>query len=118
MHDCDTLPAWLSEADLDRYTAQFEHSGFRGPINWYRNFDRNWERTASIAGKKIEQPALFIAGDRDPVLTFSARQLERMPEACADLRGSLLLPGAGHWVQQEQPETVNAALIEFLERLG
>jgi pimeloyl-ACP methyl ester carboxylesterase len=52
------------------------------------------------------------------VLTFSARQLERMPSACADLRGSLLLPGAGHWVQQERPEQVNAALIEFLERLG
>jgi pimeloyl-ACP methyl ester carboxylesterase len=118
MRDCDSLPAWLSEADLDRYTAEFERSGFRGPINWYRNFDRNWERTASIAGKQIEQPALFIAGERDPVLSFSARQLERMPAACADLRGSLLLPGAGHWVQQEQPETVNAALIEFIERLG
>jgi pimeloyl-ACP methyl ester carboxylesterase len=118
MRDCETLPEWLSEADLDHYSAQFEHSGFRGPINWYRNFDRNWQLTSAIAGKQIEQPALFIAGERDPVLTFSAGQLERMPSQCADLRGSLLLPGAGHWVQQERPEQVNAALLEFLKRLG
>jgi pimeloyl-ACP methyl ester carboxylesterase len=118
MRDCERLPAWLSEADLDHYTAQFERSGFRGPLNWYRNFDRSWQLTTGLAGKQIEAPALFIAGERDPVLTFSARQLERMPAQCADLRRSLLLPGAGHWVQQEQPEQVNAVLLEFLEQLG
>jgi pimeloyl-ACP methyl ester carboxylesterase len=118
MADTETLPAWLTEADLDYFTAQFEQSGFRGPLNWYRNFDRTWERTAEIADKKIEQPALFIAGDRDPVLAWSRRQLERLPEIAPKLRASILLPGCGHWVQQERPAEVNSALLSFLEQLG
>lgn len=117
MADTETLPPWLSEADLDYFTAQFERGGFRGPLNWYRNFDRSWERTVALAGKKIEQPALFIAGDRDPVLAWSKRQLERLPELAPQLRGTVLLPGCGHWVQQERPEDVNTALVRFFEQV-
>jgi pimeloyl-ACP methyl ester carboxylesterase len=117
MREPEQLPPWLSEADLDYYTQRFERGGFRGPLNWYRNFDRTWERTAPLAGRKIEQPALFIAGDRDPVIGWSRRQLERMPEAIPHLQESLLLPGCGHWVQQERPAEVNAALLRFLARL-
>ncbi|MFI5309378.1 MAG: alpha/beta fold hydrolase [Polyangiales bacterium] len=118
MHDPGAAPSWLSEADLDYYTAQFAEGGFRGPLNWYRNFDRTWERTAQLAGKKIEQPALFIAGERDPVLAWSQRQLERMSEVVPGLRESVILPGCGHWVQQERPAEVNAALLRFLGQLG
>jgi pimeloyl-ACP methyl ester carboxylesterase len=117
MRDCTTLPPWLTEADLDAFTEAFEHSGFRGPLNWYRNFDRSWKRTAALADRKIEQPATFIAGDRDPVIAMGRRQLERLPKIAPRLFESLLLPGCGHWVQQERPEEVNAALLRFLRTL-
>jgi pimeloyl-ACP methyl ester carboxylesterase len=117
MRDPAQLPPWLTEADLDYYTERFERSGFRGPLHWYRNFDRSWQRTAALAGKKVEQPALFIAGERDPVIAWSQRQLERMPEAVPRLRESVLLPGCGHWVQQERRAEVNAALLRFLAQL-
>jgi pimeloyl-ACP methyl ester carboxylesterase len=117
MRDPDQLPAWLGEADLDYQTAQFERSGFRGPINWYRNFDRSWERSEQLAGKSIEQPALFITGKRDPVLRWSQRALARMPQFMPQLRETVLLPDCGHWVQQERPEAVNAALLKFLKQL-
>ncbi len=118
MRDPAQLPAWLTEADLDYYTTRFERGGFRGPLNWYRNFDRSWQRTEALAGKKVEQPALFIAGERDPVIAWSQRQLERMPQAVPRLRETVLLPGCGHWVQQERPAEVNAALLAFLGQLG
>jgi pimeloyl-ACP methyl ester carboxylesterase len=117
MSDPGRAPSWLSETDLDYFTSQFEEGGFRGPLNWYRNFDRTWDRTASLADKKVEQPAMFIAGERDPVLAWSRRQLERMTEVVPNLRESLILPGCGHWVQQERPAEVNAALQRFLGQL-
>ena len=106
------LPPWLTEADLDHYTAEFERTGFTGGLNWYRNFDRNWQITEDLGGRSVEPPALFIAGERDPVLTFAP--VELMDAAVADLRGKVILPGAGHWVQQERPDEVNGALLEFL----
>jgi len=110
------LPAWLGGADLDGYVADFTRSGFGGPLNWYRNFDRSWQRTAALAGAKITQPALFIAGDRDPVLSW-AGPLAPMAAAIPNLRGQILIPGCGHWTQQERPETVNQLLLEFLAQL-
>jgi pimeloyl-ACP methyl ester carboxylesterase len=120
MADCgdDALPSWLSQTDLDYYTEQFERGGFRGPLNWYRNIDRNFALTPSLRGKRIEQPAMFIAGDREPVLAWSKGQLERMSEIMPRLTESLILPGAGHWIQQERPAEVNAALLRFLAALG
>jgi pimeloyl-ACP methyl ester carboxylesterase len=115
--DTDTLPDWLGEDDLEVYVAQFEKSGFRGPINWYRNFDRTWERTPQLDGATIRQPALFIAGERDPVIAFSQKQLQRLPQVVPDLRGTVMLPGCGHWVQQERPAEVNQALLDFLQGL-
>ena len=118
MADCgDALPGWLSPADLDAYTSEFTRSGFRGPLNWYRNFDRTWERTADLAGKRIEQPALFLVGDRDPVLAFTRGQLDRMRDSMPQLRESIVLEGCGHWIQQERPAEVNAALVGFLRGL-
>lgn len=112
--DDGRMPSFLSESDLDYYTQRFTESGFRGPLNFYRNFDRTWQRTAHLPDPKIMQPALFLAGDRDPVIAFSQKQLDRMPKAIPQLRRCVLLPGCGHWVQQERPAETNALLLEFL----
>jgi pimeloyl-ACP methyl ester carboxylesterase len=122
MVDPEKLPDWLSEADLDVYVAEFERTGFRGGLNWYRNFDRNWELLAAFADRKIGVPALFVGGARDPVVTGPERKAEgpgvaMLPHFCTDLRGKVLIAGAGHWTQQEKPEETNAALLAFLEGL-
>ena len=110
-----TLPKWLAEEDLDYFTKEFERTGFRGGLNWYRNFDRNWEITADLAEAKVEQPALFVAGDRDGVLLMAPP--DAMKPLVPDLRGLHLLPGCGHWTQQERPAEVNRLLIDFLKGL-
>jgi pimeloyl-ACP methyl ester carboxylesterase len=119
MPNPETLPAWLSDADVDFYAQQFQHSGFRGGLNWYRNIDRNWELMAPYAGAAVTVPALYIAGDFDLVVSFP-----RMKEVIADLaryipqlRGTIMLPGCGHWTQQERPDEVNKAIIDFLHGL-
>jgi pimeloyl-ACP methyl ester carboxylesterase len=108
-------PAWLSEQELDVYVEAFERTGFTGGLNWYRNIDRNWELTASIAERRVEQPALFITGERDPVRNFMPA--EAMRGWVTDLREEVVVPGAGHWIQQQAPEAVNAALLRFLDGL-
>jgi pimeloyl-ACP methyl ester carboxylesterase len=105
-------PEWLSEQELSVYVDAFERTGFTGGLNWYRNIDRNWELTEPFAERRIEQPAMFLTGERDPVRKF-------MPAAAmrgwvGDLRAEIVVDGAGHWVQQERPEEVNAALLGFL----
>jgi pimeloyl-ACP methyl ester carboxylesterase len=111
------LPPWLTQADLDHYVNEFKESGFRGGVNYYRNFHRNWETTPQLAGATIAQPVLFIAGAQDGVIRgASAEQLTKSMSAVAkDLRGVKLFPGAGHWVQQERPRETNEAIIEFLK---
>ena len=115
--DPETLPPWLTAADLDFYTAEFQRTGFRGGLNWYRNLDRSWELMAPFAGAKVHQPALFIGGDRDGVITANPAAVERLPGNVPGLRRRLMLPGCGHWTQQERPDEVNAALIDFLRGL-
>jgi len=114
------LPAWLSEADLDYYTQEFARTGFRGGLNWYRNLRRNWELGGPWRGQPIRQPSLFIAGSRDGVLRFPAAQaqLDNFPKTLPGLRGSHILEGAGHWVQQERPAEVNRLLVNFLKGLS
>jgi pimeloyl-ACP methyl ester carboxylesterase len=115
MAEPDGLPAWLSDEDLETYAAEFARTGFTGALNWYRNFDRNWKLTEHLAGAKVRRPALFVAGDRDPVLRMTpAAVMEGWVE---DLRGSIILSGCGHWTQQERPDEVNRALIGFLSEL-
>jgi pimeloyl-ACP methyl ester carboxylesterase len=109
------LPSWLSQDELDHYVAEFMRTGFTGGINWYRNFDRNWMLTERIAGKKVELPSLFIGGALDPVLLMSPPA--GMEEWLTDHRGSVIVARAGHWVQQEKPAEVNAALLSFLAGL-
>jgi pimeloyl-ACP methyl ester carboxylesterase len=112
----ESLPGWLSEADLDFYAGEFSRSGMRGPLNYYRNHDLTWELTAD-APTRIEQPAMFVAGDRDGVIVMAEEALKNMPTHVTDLRLNELLPGIGHWTQQEAPAEVNDALLRFLETL-
>ncbi len=117
--DPASLPPWLSEADVNFYVDQFTRSGFRGGLNWYRNIDRNWELLAPFAGSQVKVPGLYIAGDRDLVVRF--RGMEQIIASLAyfvpQLRGTLMLPGCGHWTQQERAHEVNGAMLDFLQRL-
>lgn len=110
----DRLPSWLSEQDLDFFTAEFKRSGFRGPINWYRNIDRNWEMTPFLDGAKILQPTLFLAGERDGVLVMAADAFKALETNVPKLAKKQVIQGAGHWVQQERPAEVSELLLEFL----
>ncbi|MBA0047767.1 alpha/beta fold hydrolase [Mycobacterium sp. NPDC050853] len=112
----EQLPGWLSEAELDHYTAEFASTGFTGGLNWYRNFDRNWALTQHLVGADVVVPSLFIAGTADPVLGFTdhAGSLKHR----IDNRGDIMIEGAGHWIQQERPQEVNAALLEFLRQVA
>ena len=114
--DPPEMPGWLGEADIAVYAAAFRKNGFRGPFNWYRNLDRNWALLAPFQGAKIAPPALFIAGDRDGVIAspIGRKALETLEAGVPNLRGKVLIPGAGHWIQQERPAEVNAALLRFL----
>ena len=114
-----SLPAWLTEHDLDFYVAEFTRAGFRGGLNWYRNIDRNWELLAAFTGKTVTIPALFMAGDRDSVLTFPgyADAVKNLSASVPKLRRTILLPGCGHRIQQERAAEVNAAMVEFLKSL-
>jgi len=114
-----TLPSWLSEADVDFYAGEFARTGFRGGLNWYRNIDRNWELLAPFAGARVMVPALYIAGDRDPVVRFPGidRLIPNLASFVPQLHKTIMLPGCGHWTQQERAAEVNAAMIDFLRSL-
>ncbi|PSJ60493.1 alpha/beta fold hydrolase [Kumtagia ephedrae] len=113
------LPHWLGESDIDVYAGEFERTGFAGGLNWYRNIDRNWELMAPFAGARVNVPALYMAGDRDLVVAFPGmdRLLANLKLFVPQLRETLMLPGCGHWTQQERPDEVNAAIIGFLRSL-
>lgn len=105
-------PPFMTDEELGVYVDAYERTGFAGGLALYRNLDRNWELTAPYDDRRIEQPALFLTGERDPVHKF-------MPAAAmdgwvTDLRASVVVPGAGHWVNQEAPDAVNAALLDWL----
>lgn len=115
----EALPDWLSPDDLDVYTRQFETTGFRPALDWYRNIDRNWRLSAFLAGAKLERPTLFIGGALDPLLAGGpGRQAyDRLEENVPGLTRKVLMEGVGHWIQQEAPEEVNRLLLEFLDSL-
>ena len=115
MTDPEELPGWLTEADLDYFTSEFLRTGFRGGLNWYRNIDRNWELTSPFQGMKVNQPALYIIGERDVTRGFlSAEQLREM---VPNLKEVVTFPRIGHWTQQENPQGTNEALVKFLDSL-
>jgi pimeloyl-ACP methyl ester carboxylesterase len=106
---------WLSEEELDVYVQAFSRTGFTGGLSWYRNIDRNWRLTEPFAERRVEQPAMFLTGELDPVRRFMPA--EAMRGWVTDLRFNTVVPAAGHWIQQQAPATVNGALLEFVAGL-
>jgi pimeloyl-ACP methyl ester carboxylesterase len=113
----EQMPAWITEQDIQAYVEAFQISGFRGPLNWYRNIDRNWALTAPFDGLPITPPALFITGTKDAVRLFTAPAEGRLSQNVPNLRGIVAVEGVGHWVQQEAPDQVNRALLDFIAKL-
>jgi pimeloyl-ACP methyl ester carboxylesterase len=112
--------SWLSEDDVDYFVGEFEKSGFRGPLNRYRNFERDFVTMGALADCVIRQPSLFVAGEKDLVLGMfggADGSVARMKENASDLRGAHIVPGVGHWVQQEAPDRTTALLIDWLATL-
>ncbi|EPD66663.1 MULTISPECIES: alpha/beta fold hydrolase [Streptomyces] len=117
--DPEILPPWCTEDDLDALTESFSR-GFTGALNWYRNLDRNWELTAPWHGAVVTRPALYVYGDRDPVPAFPGTPdlIAALPRLMPSLRRKPIeLAGCGHWTQQERPDEVNTALLDFLTEL-
>ena len=113
------LPAEITEDNIDFYANEYKRTGFRGGLNWYRNADRNWSLLAPWAGAKVTVPALYIVGDRDLVVRFPGadKLIPNLSQFVPQLRETTILPGCGHWTQQERPEEINAALVKFLKEL-
>jgi pimeloyl-ACP methyl ester carboxylesterase len=116
----EKLPSWLTEADIDAYASDFKRTGFRGALNYYRNLDRNWEIQGALAGAPVAMPALYVAGDRDFIVSSPGvdQLLANFKRFVPALQKVQMLPGCGHWTQQERPQEVNAALLGFLAGLA
>jgi pimeloyl-ACP methyl ester carboxylesterase len=119
----EPLPwSWLSKEDMDYYEQEYLAAGpakaFAGGANAYRVMDYNWRLTRDRAHAEITLPTLWVGGEKDPVVTLAGDgPFDHMQSKVSDLRGPTLLPGAGHFIQQEQPEMLNDLLLEFLASL-
>lgn len=113
------IPSWLPAQEFERLVSAFESRGFRSALNYYRNLDRNWEHQQAAAGQAVNVPALFMIGERDTGLSIPGMDeiIAGMPRLMPNLRGSHVLPGAGHWLQQERPFEVSQLLLHFLGML-
>ncbi|KQW81771.1 alpha/beta fold hydrolase [Brevundimonas sp. Root1279] len=115
--DDANLPPWLSEAHFSEYVEAFTRGGFRAPLDWYRNLDRNWAQTAFLQDARIRTPGAFVVGERDPVRHYAGAHEAGLRDWVPDLRVQVVIPGAGHWLQQERPAEVNRLLLHFLGTL-
>ncbi len=115
----DSMPGWLTAADLDVYISAFATTGFRGGLNYYRNLDRNWQLQAAFAGVKVGIPALFMTGERDTGLAIPGMRdiVDAMPQLVPQLKENIIVPGSGHWLPQERPDIVSEALIRFARQI-
>ncbi len=111
----DAPPGWISDDELAHYVSEFGRTGFTGALNWYRNYDRNWESTPALVDARITVPALFIGGTADPI--GPTMNPARAREVVAGPYTERWISGAGHWVQQERPDDVNRMLLEFLREV-
>jgi pimeloyl-ACP methyl ester carboxylesterase len=117
MTDPPSLPAWVTESDIDVYVKEYARSGFHGPLAWWRNIDRGWELMAPFAGAAVTVPALYMAGDRDFVAAVFSQDIAKQSALVPKLRPAIMLPGCGHWTQQERAPEVSAAIIDFIRQL-
>lgn len=121
LDNLDTPPAlpwsWLSDEEFQEYVKAFTHSGFFGPVSWYRNMNANYEVTKNIPASHISMPMCFITGEYDPVNRNYEAALQYMDSVLPQFRGGTMIPNAGHWVQQESPAAFNEALFTFLHSL-
>jgi len=113
------LLSWLSGNDLTILTEAFTRSGFDGGLNYYRNLDRNWEHQAAFDGLTVKVPSLFLQGENDTCRVMPGMDaiIAEMPRMAPFLKDSIILPGAGHWLQQERPKEFNFHLSRFLKEL-
>ena len=102
------LPSWLTDGDLRELVNDFQHSGFRGGLNRYRNLDRDWRE---LELGQLSVPALYLVGERDPGRAFAP--IEPMQALVPQLEPIVVIPGAGHWLSEEAPEVVTSALVRF-----
>jgi len=107
---------WLPDLELAVYVQEYARRGFQGGLQWYRcSTDRDeYLALSRFSGQRIHVPSAYIAGAADWGIHQSPGAFERMQSVCTDMRFCKLLPGAGHWVQQEQAQAVNQCLLEFL----
>jgi pimeloyl-ACP methyl ester carboxylesterase len=115
--DPPSLPAWVTESEIDVYVKEYARSGFHGPLAWWRNIDRGWELMAPFAGAAVTVPALYMAGDRDFVAAVFSQDIAKQSALVPKLRPPIMLAGCGHWTQQERAPEVSAAMIDFLRSL-
>lgn len=112
----DPMPEWLAR-DLDFYVSEYEHTGLRYALNWYRNMDRNWEDLGEYEGRKVEVPSCFLGSDLDVATLWSAEAIAKFPETMSDHLGTHIIKGCGHWITREAPEETNKALVSFLSQI-
>jgi pimeloyl-ACP methyl ester carboxylesterase len=106
---------WLTDDDLDVFVDSFKvHGTFFGGLNWYRCIDRNDALLAPFAGRTIDQPALFIGAEFDSIFGQTKEGVLATRSVVPNLRDPVWVDGSGHWIQQEEPEIVNASLLDFL----
>jgi pimeloyl-ACP methyl ester carboxylesterase len=115
--DPPSLPAWVTESDIDVYVKEYVRSGFHGPLAWWRNIDRSWELMAPFAEAAVTAPALYMAGERDFVAAVFSQDIAKQSALVPRLRPPIMLPGCGHWTQQERAPEVSTAMIDFLGSL-
>ncbi|WP_420468541.1 alpha/beta hydrolase [Panacagrimonas sp.] len=111
------LPAWLSEQDLDVLSAEFQRSGFAGGLSYYHCVGASWRHLEAVAGRPLTVPSMFIGGQYDVATIWGRDAIARAGEYLKDLRGTPILQGCGHWIQQERPRQTNTLLLEFLQGL-
>jgi pimeloyl-ACP methyl ester carboxylesterase len=112
--DPEQLPAWLKPEDLDYYATEYSQTGFRGGLNWYRGQDIFWQETPFLIGRKLLQPTLYVGGTEDPVVEFARPYVDNLEKSVPNLWNKILLPGVGHWTEQEAPTEVNRLMVDFL----
>ncbi|KAI9021331.1 Alpha/Beta hydrolase protein [Hyaloraphidium curvatum] len=112
-----SLPRWLEEEDYKVYVDAFRESGYFGPVSWYRHFDSNWERLRGKPYEAIATPCYFIGGGADGIILLGKDSMDAALARIPGYRGKTIIPGAGHWTQQEAPDEFNAAMLWFLRSL-